>query len=376
MLNPGASRSCHSQASAPPGSTPIARSWINRGPDRLAASSCSVTRSCSHAWKSTRSRSEATARSTAGSSGCLSSAGHERQLAPCRSARAQKRAHPSRAAPCSVRQAASRCRPDGARSAQRSFERLALPPPALVAVDDGLGEPRLVLALPSAATAALRPPGASSTRRRRGLRHRRLEGKYGLLAIGEVGVGACSGLRARNPAPSSCSHVARLRTSARSPMPQLSRDRVVGTWTTTPQARRSSGRWHRPGPTSNVVTGPPSRGARSWSPRGRSGGRRSIGAEVRSVLQRQVTAAVQHLGRSGSHDPQGPAVRGRIAQDRPHGLDALLRGAAAIGRPCRPTRRRCPTHRWPRPISPRVRCPRARRRTLAGPPRRRARTTA
>src|SRR3546814_4777147 len=55
-----------------------------------------------------------------------------------------------------------------------------------------------------------------------------------------TGVGAWSGLRPRAPPPRSRTQRATVRTSARSPMPQLSEDRVVGTCIVTPQIGRAS----------------------------------------------------------------------------------------------------------------------------------------
>ena len=333
MLNPGASRSCHSQASAPPGSTPIgevldqpgpgpargiellgdeelqpargsrpgrgARPPPARPPDRQGAS---ARRAMSASWPRAARRGRRTAPIPRG-------------LLPARCARRRGAAGQT-----------------GRRSAQRSSSACALPPPALVAVDDGVGEQPARARVASAATAALRPPGASSTRRRRGLRHRRLEGKYGLrrdrarsasVHAADSGPGT--------PPPSSCNHVARLRTSARSPMPQLSPrpggghldDHAPGAEVVREVAPARSDEQRRHGTAIE--------GREVVEPEGKVGGQAVDGAEVRSVLQRQVTAAVQHLGRSGSHDPQGPASA--VGSPRSDRMASMLSAEAGCHRP-------------------------------------------
>ena len=85
---------------------------------------------------------------------------------------------------------------------------------------------------------------------------------------------AWSGLRPTAPPPSAPTHAARARTSARSPMPQLSRERAVGTCTARPQVRRSAGRWQRPGPASTVAPRPPVERVEPVQAEGEVGGER------------------------------------------------------------------------------------------------------
>ena len=255
------------------------------------------------------------------------------------------------------------------------FERLALPPPALVAVDDGVAEP------------------GSRSRRQRGNRgapsawcliDAQEEGAAPPAARGEVRTGRDRGGRRR------CMQ----RTQGQEPRSELVQPRRqvahVGEVTDAPAVARPGGGHlydHAPG-TEVLREVAPARSDEQRRHRDHHRGAQDRGARGEGRVADGRWCRGPHRppasGDSGCAAPQPlrvarPTGVGLPRSDRP-GATARPRCSpqrrAAIGRPCRPTRRRHPTHRWPRPISPRVRCPRARRRTLAGPPRRRARTTA
>ena len=147
---------------------------------------------------------------------------------------------------------ASRARPIFSRKiASRSIRRSAIQRPARVPQSRRD---------PSSVAGARRPPRPSDNS---GLRNRRLDGKYGLGCCGRSGDGAASGLMSAMPAHQPPRPAPSRRRSARSPMPQLRRDRAAYSWIAQPQMRSDSGRKHASGATiSRAVV--PSRRLMRW----------------------------------------------------------------------------------------------------------------
>ncbi len=258
-------------------------------------------------------------------------------------------AHPSSAAPCWARQASSRVRsPDGSAAHRWSSAACLLAPRS----DRGPAAARPAVrgrrARGPRRRGPRRRPRTSSIRRRRGWRHRRLDGEYGLAGNGATGVAACSGLSPTAPPPWPPTHRASERTSARSPMPQLARLRLVGTCTARPQVRRPSGRWQRPGRDEQrrrrravggvEVGGAPAAGrARARRPhrgrcRPRAGGGRDAPGRRRPPVARSAPPA-----RRAADRPSRRAAR--------HGCRGRRRATAQR---CRTSRRRPPRRRPPR----------------------------
>ena len=278
-----------SQASAPEGSAPMARSWTRRGPTAAAAAaSWSATRSWSQAWKATRSASGATAaadrRRVRG--------GGARPATPARPGRAPRPARrsgpsPRAPSPCSASaSAANRARSSPGSAAQRCSRAARCAAQHRSRSTRGSARSCRARAAWSATNGSSAAPGTSSTRSRSGLRQRRLEGEYGLAGRGATGVGACSGLSPTAPPPSRAATTRRgLRTSARSPMPQLARERDVGTCMVRPQVRRSGGRWHRPGLDEDAWRGRRRRPAQGVEPERQVRGQHADLSEVGAVLE-------------------------------------------------------------------------------------------
>ena len=238
MLTSRASRSCSSQASAPSGSAPMARSWMSRTPSALAAaSSWSVEEELEprvegHPVRARRRGRRRPRRRRGGAA----RRGHRDQrgavhlgqravprppLERRRPARPATRASACVArAPCAGRPEAlerrSRWCGPAPRRGRRSGSRRAARRPRR--------PPRATLRVRSAA------PGTSSTRSSSGLRHRRLDGEYGLVGSGATGRGGVQ--RAERRARRRRGRRARGHARARRPgrrCPSSPRERVVGT---------------------------------------------------------------------------------------------------------------------------------------------------
>ena len=114
------------------------------------------------------------------------------------------------------------------------------------------------------------------------------------------------------------------RRSRRSPIPHDVRERVVGSWTAQPQARRSAGRWQAPGPLSRASLTPSSPASAVIAERDVAG-QRVEAPEVGPVLEAHLAANGQ--ARPGTHDrrpastsvgsPDGRQRRGPCARARP-----------------------------------------------------------
>ena len=113
-------------------------------------------------------------------------------------------------------------------------------------------------------------------------------------------------------------------------MPQLSDDRHAGSWTDSTHARRSAGRWQRPGVTISWVTGPPSSGAQVVVPGRHVIGQRVLDPAGVAVLLPELARTEQRLGRPGPHEPQRPLGPGRPVAVGPHRRPQG--GACLVGR--------------------------------------------
>ena len=237
-----AMQSCQHQASAPATSRPIGRSWTTRSRATRAPAarrSATASRRGSGCARVARPRKRATAAPSGRRSRRASCA------SPCRAARPARSRWRSRssASPCRRGTQSKPCSPREA--GEERLQRLHLEAEDRVAIDARLGVERA--ARVGQAVARVRrqspQPGSSSMRRYSGLRI--APARRVIRARLDRGDRRRRGQRvdhqhaARRGCASSAPRRAR---SARSPMPQLARERAAYSWAANPQVRRSSGR--------------------------------------------------------------------------------------------------------------------------------------
>ena len=133
------------------------------------------------------------------------------------------------------------------------------------------------------------------------------------MAIGWSGVGAWSGLRARKPTPCSCSQRASARTSARSPIPQLERERAVGTCRDHAPRAQVVGQVAATRADEQRRDGPPVDGREVVEAPREVGRQRRHRAEVGAAFQREPAGTEERLGAR----PIAPPTPARPRRGRP-----------------------------------------------------------